>query len=334
MLKRFILILTVILTGLPLWAQFTEDFSDGNFTADPMWQGDLHSFIVNHNNELQLYIDGSAETYIATTSQVAADAVWEFYCRIACNTSAYNLCRIYLISENEDPIDSNGWYVQVGGANKNVTLRRQTGSENKVLIENDTRRKIFDRMEDIRVRVRVERDNYGYLSLFTMIDGIDGSWFEDGSVHVQSMHGSWFCLWIKNSSQNGRAFYFDDINVSGSPDNDDTPAEPHVRSSEAVFLERASFSPNGDRYEDECNIGYNMPSHGYLASLTVFTPSGVQVAKVFQEEELSLSGILTWDGTDGHGAKLESGVYVLLFEAWNNDVGGKISRKLVVALTM
>ena len=59
---------------LPLWAfaQMVDDFSDGNFTANPTWMGTDSSFMVNNSFQLQSSATTAGEAWLATV--IASEA--------------------------------------------------------------------------------------------------------------------------------------------------------------------------------------------------------------------------------------------------------------------
>ncbi len=118
---RFLLFFVFILTKSALWGQFTDDFSNGNFTEDPPWIGDREKFIVD-NGQLRLYDDEAGMAWLSTQSQAVADTQWDFWLRIGFTPSDNNHPRIYLVSDKADlgaPL--NGYFIQVG----------KTGGDNK-----------------------------------------------------------------------------------------------------------------------------------------------------------------------------------------------------------
>ncbi|GIV44468.1 MAG: hypothetical protein KatS3mg035_1591 [Bacteroidia bacterium] len=115
------------------FAQVIDDFSDGDFTNNPTWIGDVSEFIVNANFQLQSNGPAANATlHLSTASTYATTCEWRFWVRCAFNPSTTNLARIYLIADQADLESSlNGYYIQIGGVTGNVDaidLFRQDGT--------------------------------------------------------------------------------------------------------------------------------------------------------------------------------------------------------------
>ncbi|HPA31685.1 MAG TPA: hypothetical protein PLV14_08820, partial [Bacteroidia bacterium] len=67
-MKHILLFLAII----PFFgvAQITDNFSDGDFTANPAWSGDNSQFIVNASQQLQLNSTGAATSYLALATSL------------------------------------------------------------------------------------------------------------------------------------------------------------------------------------------------------------------------------------------------------------------------
>ncbi|MFN9582942.1 MAG: hypothetical protein ACK566_09795 [Bacteroidota bacterium] len=132
MAKRRILILLVCLRLCAVQAQVTDDFSDGDFTQNPVWVGDDSLFQINTAKQLQSKATGARDIHLATAYSVTTNAEWRFWIRNAFSPSSQNFSRIYLMSDAADLRGSlNGYYVQIGGVTgttDSITLYKQKGS--------------------------------------------------------------------------------------------------------------------------------------------------------------------------------------------------------------
>ncbi len=203
-----------LLFPLVALAQFSDNFSDGNFTSNPPWVGDTDKFVVE-SGVLRLNDNVAGQSYLATQSSLALEVQWEFWVRLAFTPSTNNHPKIYLLSDAQnlkEPL--NGYFLQIGrdGAeNKRLYLFRQDGETTTELLAGS--QNLANTSNNI-MRIRVTRDEEGVWELWA--DPAGGQMFiPQGSVtdltHTQT---SWFGMVCNYTVTNSNRFYFDDIVVS------------------------------------------------------------------------------------------------------------------------
>jgi len=81
-MNKYIFTTFFLIFALSLQAQFIENFTDGDITNDPVWQGDLDRYIVNSNFELQNMDTASGSSYLSVPAATSDSTTWEFYFRL------------------------------------------------------------------------------------------------------------------------------------------------------------------------------------------------------------------------------------------------------------
>lgn len=126
--------LAVLFLPTMVFSQFSDDFSDGDFLTDPPWQGTTGDFHITsssaipewHRPALQLNALAAGSSYLATSNRLMNFARWDFWIKLSFNTSANNLARVYLVSDNEDLTGGlHGYFIQFGGPDDSVCFCRQ-----------------------------------------------------------------------------------------------------------------------------------------------------------------------------------------------------------------
>lgn len=243
-----ILIFFVILP-VSLFGQFSEDFSDGDFTADPAWLGDMEHFRLNYTGSvpadqrpaLQLYAPGAGISSLAVAYQSAGDLEWRFWVKLSLNTSLGNYARIYLMSDEPDlKAPLNGYFIQVGGTDDSVTFFRQDSLQ---LLRLLCLEMVFTGNSVNTLRFRVVRSAGGNWEFYADPDG--GHSFElSGSTNdLLVPGGNYFGIYCQYSASNVSKFYFDDF-YCGQPVIDTIPAqalEPFD-----IVINEILFNPLGD----------------------------------------------------------------------------------------
>jgi len=211
--------LLLLLLLCPAWAQaqLRDDFTDGNFTTNPAWTGDVGSFQVTGG---QLQSNGPAVTgtqlQLVTPCQASTGTVWEFWANLRLATSSGNLADVWLMASRTDLRDPHcaGYYVRLGGTADEISLFRKDSARSATVLI-DGQDAVLASTTNNLVRVRVTRSTANQWSL--EYDAAGGRNFvaEPASpIDATHQRSVAFGVALVYSSANGRNFYFDDISVT------------------------------------------------------------------------------------------------------------------------
>jgi len=207
---RFYLTVLLLVVNCLSWAQFSDDFQDGNFVTSPTWSGETSNFIVNASLELQLSAPAVADTsYLSVPTTSIDDVTWDFFIRMEFNPSSSNYARVYLVSDNADLKGSlNGYYVMIGNTADEISLYSQTGTTVTEILDGVDN--TVD-MSTVETRIRVTRDAAGNWELFRDTTGAF-NFISEGTVndltHTTTSNFGVFC---KYTATRSTLFYFDDM---------------------------------------------------------------------------------------------------------------------------
>lgn len=308
-LKTRIILLSILL--LPacrtVLAQFTDNFSDGDFNANPTWQGDTTWFTVEAGQLRSSGPDNAGIIYASTKSRSINQASWEFLIDLKFAPSNDNQVRVYLCSDRPDLTgELNGYYLLLGQSGDDfIKIYRQDGNTASLLFTGTT---AFS--GNIIVRVRVNRDDLGNWEVLS--DPVGGKAFTaEGSGFLDSTYFStaYFGIVCKFSATRKDLFYFDDFEVSGDPFVDNIA--PRLVSVEAISKDQLSIYFNEPVATGPATEPQNyqvVPDLGYPVEAAIEGPDKVNLRFFGEfangvEGELSATGIAD---TAGNVASLQT----------------------------
>jgi len=212
-----ILLISLLLFSKIVFSQINDSFSDGDFSQNPVWNGDLALFQVNAQKQIQSNGAQLASQTIAlsTANHLSLNASWEFLVQLNFDPTTTNFVRVYLTSSQEDlKANLNGYFVQIGetGANDGFHLYKQSGTTTSRIIAGPPKPR--SNANIVMARIKVTRNALGNWDLFTDVTG--GTNYQlEGSVtdntFITSAYSGIFCRYATASRYN--QYIFDDFLV-------------------------------------------------------------------------------------------------------------------------
>jgi hypothetical protein len=166
----------------------------------------------------QLHLNAPAttnESHLSIPLTLAGTSEWIFTLAMDFNPSGSNLFQFHLISDSSNlESEHNGYFVQVGGSDDEVSLYRMDGASNTLIIDG-----IDDRLDldPVSVRVKVIRTSSGDWQLYSTLD-TDTIDFQEGTATDATYGGLGHCgLLCDYTSTRSTLFQFDDFGYNSAP---------------------------------------------------------------------------------------------------------------------
>ncbi|WP_430405088.1 lamin tail domain-containing protein [Fluviicola sp.] len=196
------------------WNQVIDDFSDGDFTANPAWNGTNSTYIVNAGQELQLSNTVAASSYLSTPHNLSTldNKQWELLVRQTFSPSSSNFGRVYLTSNSADlSTNPDGFYLQFGeaGATDAVRLFKiVSGVSTQICAAPDGQI-----AASFTTRVKVVRDNAGLWKLYVDASGGTNYGSPYTGTDATVLLGTHFGVFQTYTASNAAKFFYDDLYI-------------------------------------------------------------------------------------------------------------------------
>ncbi|MEM7509915.1 MAG: lamin tail domain-containing protein [Bacteroidota bacterium] len=277
--RSCILLAFILLASITGFSQLTDDFSDGDFTANPVWSGDNPLFRVNESFQLQSNGQSISETiYLSTPQSLATNVEWLIDINMSFAPSGSNKARVYLVSNQADlsgPL--NGYFIEIGesGSSDGINLYRQDGLDEEELIDGSE----VIAGGGLDATVRVSRDGEGNWEIQARENGATSFVSQGTATDNSYTQTTFFGVFVRHTASRRDDFTFDNVAVNALI-TDATPPEPQeviVESGNTLSIRfseplQASSAESATNYT--INNGIGTPAS---ASLNVANTSEVQL---------------------------------------------------------
>ena len=205
------------LTSVNVYSQVVDDFSDGDFSANPSWNGNTAEFVVNASQQLQLNstIAGSSYLSLAHGINTLQNHEWHFWMKQSFSPSSSNFGKVFLSADNSDlTAVQNGYYVLFGEANAVDAIRL-------FKLENGIPTQLCSGVDgqisnSFTVGVKVVLNASGTWELSADLSGGSNYLLQGSGNDSNILPGSFFGYLCTYTSSNANKFYMDDVYI-GNP---------------------------------------------------------------------------------------------------------------------
>ena len=216
MQKTIITLFAILVSACSMTAhaQFTDNFSDGDFTGNPAWSGNVDEWKIDSVNQLQ-----SNDTvpngifYLSTANSLATQAQWDLFVQLSFNTSSQNYVDVYLTASdsNINATTVSGYFVRFGGISDDISLYRKDANGTSTILV-DGVNGILNSSTN-KINLRVTRNAANQWNVLRDISGTGSNYFLEG-VATDAIYttSAYFGILVKQSTGSFfKKHFFDDI---------------------------------------------------------------------------------------------------------------------------
>lgn len=192
---------------------FIDDFSDGDFSASPVWEGNTDNFIINPDLTLQLSGDctSGGSNYLSAVFNSLDSVTWTFNVQYSFDPSSSNYAKVYLQSNSADLNGAlNGYYLRIGGESGSsdaVEIYKQEGTTSTLVLRGiDGNAAVSPHLG-----IKVVRTNSAEWNLYVDISGGTDYILEASAIDDAINGGAFLGVVCNYTSTRCQSFYFDDF---------------------------------------------------------------------------------------------------------------------------
>jgi hypothetical protein len=280
-----VMILVIIGIAHPSAAQFTDDFSDGNYSNNPTWTPDSPDHWTVDNFRLRSNAQTASSTfYISTPSLKVTQAQWEFFVQLQFNTSSTNFVDVYLVSENENLLapGNNGYFVRIGGTPDEISLYKTVNGTTSILVNGMDG--VTNSSNNI-LKIKVIRDENDLWTLSYDNTGTGNNYFSEPSITDNTFStGNYFGIRITQSTASFfNRHFFDDVYVGDILYDTEPPTILSATPVSATELD-VVFNEKVDEITSQSASNYSVNNGVGLAISAILQPDAQTVHLSFANE--------------------------------------------------
>ena len=199
-----------------LFAQVNEQFTDGDFTTNPVWSPSVSNDFVIASGQLQSNNTvASSSFYISTPSTTSSNAQWEFFVNLKFATSGSNYVDAFLMANNANLLSPtlSGYFVRIGNTNDDVSLYKMVSGAASILIDG-VNTSVASSSNNL-IKIKVTRNTADQFTLERDMTGTGNNYVAEGNITDATFSSSThFGFLIKQSTASFfQKHFFDDIYV-------------------------------------------------------------------------------------------------------------------------
>lgn len=274
---KICLLLFILFCSNSAFSQLSDDFSDGNFTVNPVWSGSNsgNDFTIVSNQLRSNSTTASSNFYLSTPNTLASNCTWEFWANLKLSTSGANYVDVYLVSDQVDLRSPNihGYFVRIGNTDDEISLYKRNGS-----LASST--KLIDGINsslsssNTIVRIKVARTAAGMFTLERDLTGGTNYFTEGTATEAVFMATSSFGIYIQQSTATFfQKHFFDDFKIASLVIDNTPPKLVSASTIDSITIDVA-FDEAIDSISARSVLNYSL-NNGYGNPVTISTTTDV-----------------------------------------------------------